>query len=705
MKKRFQISDFRFQIYFIGCFILVCLFFLFVNSTSALHISPARQTAVVEPGARQSTPLNVYNDEEDAIIIVPEVSPFAIDSKTGAPIFDVENEANATKIGGVKYPAGSEIMAFVPPDLLTRLKDLADHSTHHYFVDGFSGFHRAKTKDGEGYHHKTLVFGERRGGDSYWALDVTKPDPSDWKVKWQVQGGGDPVTDPYYELKQTWSKPIFSRIHDKADSTFKDVVIFAGGYDPEEDGYPEAWGDDGTDPPDGVFDSSTETYTDTSGGTAGTYDYFNPDMNDYGRGIYVVDLATGDPVFRTVYANADGETTDPFHGNTPVYGFTAMKWSFPADTTVIPLNLYQTATDYGYRKLLIYAPDVYGTIWKVVYDYTGAGDTNKKWQVRRIFSANPGSNQGKALDAVSTSPTTVSSDWGRKMFYPPDVSYRGTDWTDYPTLYVGTGDRPHPRYVPFNSAGAGYHDRFYVVADSEDPNKPSDDATYPVDETYLLNLTCDELENVGDVDQDGADNDETDDDNWRAVLRNMLFHYKDRADADTYDCSDPDCDYPVNNQYARGWYRIMGKQGDCTQESRDHTGEKVLSRPTLFAKIVYFTTYQPTFLDSCNPSGDALVYALDYDVGTAAFNLNDDNDDDSDPNNVKEVKDLSDTYGVVQDSTIASGVRVITRGDKAAGVFSAGGAVVGAGDNDGSGKSTTIPGPPGGASKIMWETD
>jgi len=608
----------------------------------------------------------------------------------------------------VTYEAGREIWAFVPEDLLPNLKNFGDPSLHYYFVDGFSSLYRSRTfnddnpagtggvdngiRDADEYFHKALVFSERRGGKSYWALDVSKPNPMDWTVKWQIQGGGINGVDPYYELEQTWSKPIFSRIQTGAN-TFKDVVIFAGGYDPEEDGYPEAWEDDDED---GIKDAG-ESHTDTLGGTVSTYDYFNPDKNEHGRGIYVVDLETGAPVFRAMYAGAGDcitQTVDPAPGpanGTPVLFCSAMKWSFPADTTVVPLNLYRTSTDFGYRKLVIYAPDVYGTVWKVVYDYTRAGETNKLWQVKRIFSANPGSNQAKALDGVSTSPSTVSSDWGRKMFYPPDVSYRGTSWSDYPTLFFGTGDRPHPRYMAYNpGTGAGYHDRFYVVADTEDPNKTSDDATYPLNETYLLNLTCDELDAVGDVDQDGSYSpDDTDDDNWRAVLRNILFH---RPDSD---CSDPECDYPANGQYARGWYRIIGKQGDCTQDSRDHKGEKVLSRPTLFYKVVYFTTFQPYFGDPCRPSGDALLYALDYDVGTAAFNLNLAND--NGPNDT--IQDLS------EDSTIASGVRVITRGGKAAGVFSAGGSIVGGGEKDGDGSSTSIPGPPGGASKIMWETD
>jgi type IV pilus assembly protein PilY1 len=591
------------------------------------------------------------------------------------------------------YEPGREIWAFIPEDLLGNLKNFGDPSVHHYFVDGFATFYRSQDKDAEGYYYKTLVFGERRGGNSYWALDVTKPDPMQWTVKWHIQGGGDPAVNPYSELEQTWSKPIFSRIQvaDKDDpEPYKDVVIFTGGYVEEEDGYPEAWEDDDED---GIKDAG-ESHTDTAGGTASTYDYFNPDKNEAGRGIYVVDLDDGSRVFRATY-----DSTTVATGVDQTYP--EMKWSFPADPAVIPLDLfYRTNTDFGYRTLAIYAPDVYGTIWKVFYAYDAQAQQGE-WQAKRIFSANPGSNQTRAEQALSASPSTVSSDWGRKMFYPPDVSYRGTSWTDHPTLFVGTGDRPHPRYVALNSAtGAGYHDRFYSVADSEDPTDASDDGLYPLNETYLLNLTCDELEPAADVDQD--DDLDDDDDDKRAAIRDTLFHITRLVDDDdSFDCFYPaDCDYPVNTQYARGWYRIIGKQGDCNQDSRDHEGEKVLSRPTLFAKVVYFTTFQPKFGDPCRPSGDALLYALKYDVGTAAFNLNVAND--GGPND--QVRDLSDTYAVVQDSTIASGVRVVTRKGQAAGVFSAGGSIVGAGDEDGYGKTTSIPGPPGGAARMMWET-
>jgi type IV pilus assembly protein PilY1 len=446
-------------------------------------------------------------------------------------------------------------------------------------------------------------------------------------------------------------------------------VVYTGGYDPLEDGYPEAWEDDDDD---GVKDSG-ESYTETAGGTADTYDYFNPDKDAYGRGIYVMELETGNPLFRAVYAAADGQSTDIFHGNTPVYGFSAMKWSFPADPSVIPLSE---------RKMVIYTPDVYGQVWRVNYSYTDSGGA---WSVKRIFEVNPGSDQTGGTD-FPPAPALNNLDKGRKMFYAPDISYRGSDWSgDDPVLYFGTGDRAHPRYVNWDGTN-GYHERFYTVADT--------DSATPANETKLLNLTCDELDVDSDVDQNGTvdNNDAT----KRTIIRNMLYHWDDP------DCSLDGCDYPVVGEQARGWYRIMGKQGDCLEDSYDHVGEKILSRPTLFFRVAYFTTFRPNFGNACNPNGDSLIYALDYNDGSAVFNLNLGNDPDTAGGDIQ--KDVTDTYNVVQDSTIPSGTRVITRQGRAAGVFSAGGSIVGAGDTDGTGTTTSIPGPPGGASKMLWET-
>jgi type IV pilus assembly protein PilY1 len=186
--------------------------------------------------------------------------------------------------------------------------------------------------------------------------------------------------------------------------------------------------------------------------------------------------------------------------------------------------------------------------------------------------------------AFTSGPSLNDSDAGRKTFYSPDVSLFGNDWTSKPVLYFGTGDREHPRYRMISN-------RFYVVADTNNL----------IDERDLLNLTCGELDVDADVNGDGFVNDA----DWalQTELSDLLY-----------------------SGQALGFYRVLGKQGNCADDPIDHTGEHVLSQPTLYFKNVYFTSYQPTFDDPCNPLGNAFIYALDYSFGRSTFNYNTDND-------------------------------------------------------------------------------
>ena len=128
-----------------------------------------------------------------------------------------------------------------------------------------------------------------------------------------------------------------------------------------------------------------------------------------------------------------------------------------------------------------------------------------------LYSSSRDSNHRGSRD-LPTQPT-LDGVRGRKAFYGPDVSYLGTTWTDDPILYFGTGDRAHPRYVNWDGTN-GFHERYYAVTDDAD-------ATTAADETNLLNLTCDELETFGDVNQDGTV--DAGDNPLRTALRDILF--------------------------------------------------------------------------------------------------------------------------------------------------------------------------------------
>ena len=559
-------------------------------------------------------------------------------------------------IGGTPYVAGQEVFAFIPGDLLPKLQNIGHATSHPFFVDGAITLHQSELKHSSGYYFKTLVFGERRGGKSYWALDVTQPDPSTWTVKWHIQGGPAELggTAGFEELGFSWSKPHFAELKTDDSATVKEVVIFSGGYDPLEDAFPESfedlnengiWDDlNGN----GKYDAGDEVFAATSGGTE-DYDYQNPGKDNMGRGIFVVDLSDGNILFKATYGGDSGDVTTGIDQK-----YAAMKYCFPADISMIPFSPYE---------IVMYAADIYGQIWKIEYAYFAErsrpyNDPNStRWTVKRIFTANPGSSlaTGDPDTFKAGTQTLVSADAGRKMFYSPDVSYFGNDWTTKPVLYFGTGDRAHPRYAMISN-------RIYLVTD--------DDTL--ADETDLLNVTCNELDEEADADGDGTANSGDD------VIRGDLYEI---LESSSYDC--------------RGLYRVLDEQGNCTDDVVDHTGEGVLSQPTVFFKNAYFTSYQPTFDDPCNPAGNAFIYALDYSDYTSVFNYDESNDLSG------QVRTITDTYRYLTGSSIPSGVKVITRQGRAAGVLSAGGAVVGAGQ----GGSTSIPGPSGGIEPLLWWTN
>jgi len=146
---------------------------------------------------------------------------------------------------------GEELWGFVPPNLLPTLKNLKGETLEHY-VDGAPKAYIGDTQ-------KILVFGQRRGGNRYHALDIT--DPVSPKLLWEIS----PSTNGFGELGQTWSAPHIGKI--KYGSEQKWVVFLGGGYDTNQDDLPT-------------------TRDDTKG-----------------RAIYVVDLLSGSLLWSYSYAN------------------------------------------------------------------------------------------------------------------------------------------------------------------------------------------------------------------------------------------------------------------------------------------------------------------------------------------------------------------------------------------------------------------
>ena len=131
---------------------------------------------------------------------------------------------------------GDEQSAFMPRELLPNIKRLRANASmgnnaHVYGMDN-SVTVWANDADGNGSISGTGEFAYAyasmgRGGSSLYALNVTNPSaPS---LLWSIQGG----STGFSRMGQTWSAPVRAKI--KVNGTATDVLIFGGGYDPQQD--------------------------------------------------------------------------------------------------------------------------------------------------------------------------------------------------------------------------------------------------------------------------------------------------------------------------------------------------------------------------------------------------------------------------------------------------------------------------------------
>jgi type IV pilus assembly protein PilY1 len=118
---------------------------------------------------------------------------------------------------------GEENFAIMPKDLLDNLYDLYLDASTFSHVYGLDGDMVLRTVGSNIY----LYVGMRRGGNNYYAFDITsKTNP---KLMFKIEGG----TGDFTNLGQTWSKPTVTKI--KVGAVSRNVLIFGGGYDEDQD--------------------------------------------------------------------------------------------------------------------------------------------------------------------------------------------------------------------------------------------------------------------------------------------------------------------------------------------------------------------------------------------------------------------------------------------------------------------------------------
>ncbi len=203
---------------------------------------------------------------------------------------------------------GQELWSFIPRQLLknlTRLYFDPDANYKYYGIDG-NVVPVVKDVNGNGIIEPGtdfvyIIFGYRRGGTSYMALDVT--DRNSPRLLWTIDRP---------EMGQSWSTPVVAKVDigSVTQNADKAVVVIGGGYDP-------------------VHDTAAHPST--------------PD--GMGAGIHMFDLETGTQVWRTGPDFAADLT------------LASMTRAIPNEIRVVDIN----GDSYADR---MYASDLGGQIWR-----------------------------------------------------------------------------------------------------------------------------------------------------------------------------------------------------------------------------------------------------------------------------------------------------------------------------------------------------
>lgn len=148
-------------------------------------------------------------------------------------LFVGTNEGYLHAING---QTGEEYFSFIPQDLWENIPFMAENpklgaSKRRYGVDGPITVWKDDGGDGriDTGDKVILYFGLRRGGNAYYALDVTNVNSP--KLLWTFDESDHPA------MGQSWSPPVRAKVNFGTNDSpsIKNVLIFGGGYDPAHD--------------------------------------------------------------------------------------------------------------------------------------------------------------------------------------------------------------------------------------------------------------------------------------------------------------------------------------------------------------------------------------------------------------------------------------------------------------------------------------
>lgn len=123
---------------------------------------------------------------------------------------------------------GEELWGFIPRNLLASLKYFNGEGLQ-FFVDGAPKIYMERDNNGN-LTKGILIFGLRRGGNRYIALDIR--DPLKPRFLYEIS----PSTTGFGEMGQTWSTPLIGKI--KISNEDRVAAFIGAGYDQNQDNEP-----------------------------------------------------------------------------------------------------------------------------------------------------------------------------------------------------------------------------------------------------------------------------------------------------------------------------------------------------------------------------------------------------------------------------------------------------------------------------------
>ncbi len=250
---------------------------------------------------------------------------------------------------------GEQNFAIIPKELLANLHDIYEDASSYTHIYGLDGDMVTRTVNSNTTY---LYVGMRRGGNNYYAFDVSsKNSPS---LVFKIEGG----STGFEKLGQSWSRPVVSKV--KIGASTKNVLIFGGGYDEDQDSK-QVRSDDNLGNAVYIVDADTGALLWTVSNSNADFElaemtYSIParvavidrDNDDLADHLYVTDM--GGQVFRLDIYNGEsgndfmkGSVIANIGGNT---GADARRFYYSADVSEISLaneHYYAVAFGTGYR--------------------------------------------------------------------------------------------------------------------------------------------------------------------------------------------------------------------------------------------------------------------------------------------------------------------------------------------------------------------